>query len=1080
MRKIYITLLAALLLTLCSTTDQVEILLPQSNEHTTKPAKLKECTTAIISGEVTPDGRPLLWKNRDTDNPDQEFAHFDDGDFSYIAVINAGEIDQTFGGVNSAGFAIENSYADNFLDTLDGPDDDGFIIKLALQTCRTIDDLIAILDSTNESGRTYPTSFGVIDAVGGAAIIECSAYEYTMFDPANENDAPDGFLVRATFAYSGEDEAHFAQWRHDHAYEMIRAGIESREISPEYLLSVVAPDIVIEEIDPYPLPYRDFCPDRNFPIGIIPTYQAINRNVTRSALVIQGVHPDEDPLLTTMFAIVGQPIATTPLPLWVHSGSTPDLLDGEETSLLCDLANSITDQIYDSDIGIDALNTFQLANDNGNGLLTVTTPIIETILQRTRAAMLEWRDALPEPGEMAAFQDEQAEFALEFLSIWERPTTRHVPENYETVQDAVNASSNGDTVLVEPGIHVGPVEFNGRSVVVGSRFLTTGNQDFIASTIIDCEGNDRSVVVFRRRENENSGLTGLTLQNASTGYGGGIYCNAARPRLSYLLIRNNEAERSGGGIYCTQGSNPTLDHVTLVGNYAGTGGGIHCPDTTSTPIIVNSIIRGNEPPALPNWLDIIFSNVENGFDGEGNIDADPIFVDPDNLDFRIGWESFPEQDETCSPCIDTGDPRSPPDPDGSRTDMGAFFFNQDGGERELVVNLIEGWNLISINVRPPEELWIREEGPDVIRMTEQLRIDDENHRVDIFKDEDGLFYLPTWGFCNIQYWDLADGYQLKITEDFEAAWGGDPIPANADIPLAEGWNLIAYYPTYELDASAPNFYVLSNVIDNILIAKDAFGNFLFPEFQFSNMEPWRESQGYQVKTDADVILNYPEEQQRDHVRSNPNPSHQCPQEAKRTNSNMSLLVNSIPDKYRKSETQLIAFTTDGIIVGSGIIDPAGRCGMAIWGDDHTTDVIDGMIENEAFIIRIVNGSHEILVDSKDVEFLRGDRFEYHKDGIIVVNIVDKAASVDKIELVGNYPNPFNAETKISLYLPRQTHVSVSIYDLSGRLVTQLTDHEMIAGKHDLSWNASSESTGIYIMRVKSNEFCTISKLVIMR
>ena len=56
-----------------------------------------------------------------------------------------------------------------------------------------------------------------------------------------------------------------------------------------------------------------------------------------------------------------------------------------------------------------------------------------------------------------------------------------------------------------------------------------------------------------------------------------------------------------------------------------------------------------------------------GWTGSGNIDADPLFVDPVNGDFHL---------QAGSPCIDTGDPSSPLDPDGTRADMGAYYFDQ--------------------------------------------------------------------------------------------------------------------------------------------------------------------------------------------------------------------------------------------------------------------------------------------------------------------------------------------------------------------------------------------------------------------
>jgi hypothetical protein len=89
-------------------------------------------------------------------------------------------------------------------------------------------------------------------------------------------------------------------------------------------------------------------------------------------------------------------------------------------------------------------------------------------------------------------------------------------------------------------------------------------------------------------------------------------------------------------------------------------------------------------------------------------------------------------------------------------------------------------------------------------------------------------------------------------------WVGERIPVNTDVPLTEGWNLIAYYPTCQPDMSSPDYYALSPIIDHVEVAKDGDGNFMIPEFDFSNLPPWSAGQGYQVKVDADVILNYPD------------------------------------------------------------------------------------------------------------------------------------------------------------------------------------------------------------------------------
>jgi len=659
---------------------------PHKDRLTAEP---NECTTAIISGEVTADGRPLLWKNRDVSNSEQEFAYFDDGDFAYITNIYTGQVDDAWGGVNSVGFGIENSTALNLPDSVEGPDDDGRIMKLALQTCRTVDDFLHILDSTNEEGRTAPHCFGVIDAEGGAVIYEAGFNSYQRFDVTDSDVAPDGFLVRANFAHIGVDTGLIGQWRHDRAYQLILDAIEDESLTPQYLFETVIRDLSLEDIDPYPLPFDSVYEAGGLPLGLIPVRLAINRHITRSAIIVQGVLNDEDPLLSTIYAICGQPIVTVPVPLWVHAAGTPVELNGDSTALLCDLSKQFTRFVYSSIHTNDALNTFQLLDGAGNGVLKLTNPVADTIFSRTQAALDNWREELPEGESVADFQNEQAGYVYETLNDWQRTTNRHVPDDWETIQTAINASANGDTVLVQPGVYEGVIDFNGRDIIVASLFLITSDMSYIDSTILDGGADERSVVVFQNDETENAKLIGFTLVNGSTNYGGGIYCNGASPTLQNLVIRDNHATRYGGGLYCTQGSNPTLINVTITGNLAdGVGGGIHCYDNNSGATIFNSIIRNNQSAALPAWLIITYSNIQDGFAGEGNIDFDPLFVEPDSGNLHLNWDNFPVEDETKSPCIDSGDPESAMDPDITRADMGAFFFDQ-GNPQEIEVDTDE-------------------------------------------------------------------------------------------------------------------------------------------------------------------------------------------------------------------------------------------------------------------------------------------------------------------------------------------------------------------------------------------------------
>jgi hypothetical protein len=154
--------------------------------------------------------------------------------------------------------------------------------------------------------------------------------------------------------------------------------------------------------------------------------------------------------------------------------------------------------------------------------------------------------------------------------------------------------------------------------------------------------------------------------------GGGIFCLGNSPIITITnnTISENTADY-GGGIVCHT-SSPTISGNTITGNRSYTdGGGIFC--FVSSPTITNCILWGDSPDEIyvsSGTPTVTYSDVQGSWEGEGNIDEDPMFVQPDAskyTDYRLLWDS---------PCIDTGHPDSL-DADGTRSDMGAHHFNQN-------------------------------------------------------------------------------------------------------------------------------------------------------------------------------------------------------------------------------------------------------------------------------------------------------------------------------------------------------------------------------------------------------------------
>lgn len=330
------------------------------------------CTSAIVSGKLTANGRPLLWKNRDTNDQNNrvERVKAHDGLYEFVGLFDARDTRDTAAwmGFNEKGFAIMNTASYNLNDD-DVPEKDmdkeGAVMRYALERCVTVDDFENLL-KTMPKPLGVEANFGVIDAQGNGAYFETGNYKYVKYDLKDE---PSGIITRTNYSYSGVK---------DKGYGYIRERNEQHLLKPHIARKDITPAVFTEEIS------RTFYHDvlkRNYNNGgqtFVVDQDFIPRGISTASTVIEGVLPGEDASLTTMWIALGYPPCADIHMVNTGEGGVPVELNGtgaDNHAPQCDIVKKRKAEVFSikRGSGKNYVNLSKLFNKAGTGYVQVLT-----------------------------------------------------------------------------------------------------------------------------------------------------------------------------------------------------------------------------------------------------------------------------------------------------------------------------------------------------------------------------------------------------------------------------------------------------------------------------------------------------------------------------------------------------------------------------------------------------------------------------------------------------------------------------------------------------------------------------------
>jgi parallel beta-helix repeat protein len=618
--------------------------------------------------------------------------------------------------------------------------------------------------------------------------------------------------------------------------------------------------------------------------------------------------------------------------------------------------------------------------------------------------------------------------------------TIHIPLDYPTIQEGINASVNGDIILVHPGSYYENFNFSGKLITVASLFLTTQDTNYIFQTII--EGDTYESVVFNNGEDSTAKLIGFTIQNDSIPQSscGAISCVNSSPLIMNNRIINNKIINwefeygitRGGGIYCINSSAIILNNIiknNLVwGFWQGYGGGIYC-ENSALNIKNNKIVDNVVEATIPGCGGGIYCKKSSP-----NIEGNYIVNNKVGAQSALGGGIFCHD---SSSLIITNNVIS--------YNKCSGYFAAGGGICcfDYSTAIIIGNN---INGNSSEGIYSQDMSSMII--IDNVISDNRDEwggagcgiisfsPIEIFRHNTITYNGDPGGGYNDGLWYSSE-FPLIIDSCIISNNIGCGVRSNTSALEIHNCNIsgnsqygvfnetsIVIYAEYNWwgDASGPYHPILN---------PDGLGDAVSDSVLF---EPWLtqpipvELVSFTATTQAGTVILY-----------------------------WSTATEANNHGF-EIERKIIEIESEGEWTTIGFREGYGT----------TTEPKEYSYVDDIRDINVKSISYRL----KQIDY--DGSYKYSEEVF-----VDNPAPID-YSLQQNYPNPFNPNTKIKYSIPQTSKVVIIVFAVLGNEIETLVNEEKSAGTYEITWFAEGLPSGIYFYRIQAGSFVETKKMVLIK
>ena len=372
---------------------------------------------------------------------------------------------------------------------------------------------------------------------------------------------------------------------------------------------------------------------------------------------------------------------------------------------------------------------------------------------------------------------------------------------------------------------------------------------------------------------------------------------------------------------------------------------------------------------------------------------------------------------------------------------------------EQIIDLTEGWNLISSHISP--------DFPSIGDVLAPV-VDD----LFLAKDEFGQVFWPQYNLNNIGDHVVGKAYKLKMNQENTLQIRGAQVdPLDYTLTLFEGWSYLGYLRESPADASS----VLESIQEDILLIKDGIGNVYFPEFNVNTIGNMVPGQGYQIRMTNNTEFVYPSNElvlPQLRLSSSNVMNHYPTPLFREMNMNVVLPHISLSMIANKGD-EFIVKDALGQVISSAVYQDQTLV-MALWIDKENIGA-----KFEIYHWSKEENSEKLL----DIIWREGNT-------ILNSNAVNIASDITFFDTLTQnlkvFPNPMNERSKIHFYIDKSQKVSLVLYNSLGVKVSNLLDSTLPKGAHNAILESMNLKSGMYFLKLITDQEITVKRVNISK